>query len=385
MTADHKEILRRLEAGEPSSQVSLAMGVTVSTVYRIRRAEGKVAEHDNARVARETRAGLAPRIRELLDKGMSATQVCESLGIGYDTFRKTVSEHAIEVKKARTGRPTLKGRLFPEALRLHESGRSQTEISKEISVPLGTLSRWFHEEGIHIYRIDRDPHRDRSGNFGATPEERSAVAAAGGKAATENLENRKCDYPPCGQVFTRGRTGSGRMTRDRYCSPEHFYAHRREMSGATTTYTCGFCGKEFQWWTRQPRKYCSQEHYMRANKGMPKYGFDGHLLESGYEAAFVGLCSVRGIPFEFFDRIEAVEWAPGGWYGPDFVIRNGDSLYIDTKGWKSTPQKWQAFREQRGHLAILRKEDLDELFLLPTAAQVLAVIKAKAAEQESAQ
>lgn len=123
---------------------------------------------------------------------------------------------------------------------------------------------------------------------------------------------------------------------------------------------------------------------MKANKEVPKYGFKGQVLDSGYEAAFVGLCSVRGIPFEFFDRIEAVEWAPGGWYGPDFVIRNSDSLYIDTKGWKEAPAKWQAFREQRGLLAILRKEDLDELFLLPSAAGVLAAIKAKAIEQASA-
>lgn len=360
----------------------MAMNITVSTVYRIRRTAGLVAEHDNARVAREMRAEQAPRARELLSKGMSPTQVCAQMEIGYDTFKKIVAEHSIEVKKGRTGRPTQKGRLFPEAKKLHEDGKSQTEISKEIGVPLGTLSRWFHEEGIHIYRIDRAPHRDRSENFGATPEERSATASAGGKAAAESLEQRACDYPPCDQVFTQGRTGSGRMTRDRYCSREHFYAHRREESGATTTYTCEFCGKEFQWWTKQPRKYCSQEHYMKANKGVPKYGFKGQVLDSGYEAAFVGLCSVRGIPFEFFDRIEAVEWAPGGWYGPDFVIRNSDSLYIDTKGWKEAPAKWAAFREQRGLLAILRKEDLDELFLLPTGAAVLASIKAKAIEQQ---
>jgi DNA invertase Pin-like site-specific DNA recombinase len=383
MAADQKEILRRLEAGEPPSQVAMAMNVTVSTVYRIRRTAGIVTEHDNARVARESRAEQAPRVREMLGKGMSPTQVCAQMEIGYDTFRKITSEHGIETTKGRTGRPTLKGRLFPEAARLHEGGMSQTEISREINVPLGTLSRWFHEEGIRIYRIDRDPHRDKSGNFGSTPGERSAAASAGGTAAAESLENRTCDYAPCGRVFTRGRTGSGRMTRDRYCSPEHFYAHRREESGATTTYTCGFCGKEFQWWTRQPRKYCSQEHYMKANKSVPKYGFNGQVLESGYEAAFVGLCSLRGIQFEFFDRIEAVEWAPGGWYGPDFVIRSTDSLYIDTKGWKDATQKWQAFREQRGPLAILRKEDLDELFLLPTAAQVLAAIKAKATEQET--
>jgi DNA invertase Pin-like site-specific DNA recombinase len=377
-------MLRRLDAGMPPAQVALEMNVTVSTVYRARRTAGITAEHDNARVAREVRAEQAPRVREMLAKGMSPTQVCAQMEIGYDTFRKIVGEHGIEVTKGRTGRPTLKGRLFPEARRLHEEGKSQTEISKEIGVPLGTLSRWFHEEGIRIYRIDRDPHRDRSGNFGVTPEERSATAVTGGKAAAESLEERTCDYPPCGRVFTRGRTGSGRMTRDRYCSPEHFYAHRREESGATTTYICEVCDKEFQWWTRQPRKYCSQEHYMKANKRIPKYGFHGQVLDSGYEAAFVGLCSVRGIPFEFFDRIEAVEWAPGGWYGPDFVIRNGESLYIDTKGWKEAPQKWRAFREQRGPLAILRKEDLDELFLLPTAAGVLAAIKAKAAEQESA-
>jgi hypothetical protein len=54
---------------------------------------------------------------------------------------------------------------------------------------------------------------------------------------------------------------------------------------------------------------------------------------------------------------------------------------VDTKGWQQEPRKWHVFREQRGPLAILRKDDLDELFQLPTAATVLSTILATARTQ----
>lgn len=370
--------------GLVASAIAHELHLSPSTVQRALREAGVPREHSTAKISRELRAEQAPQVRELAVQGVSATQICQQLNLGYDTLRKIVKENAIELPQARTGRPSKKDQYWPRVSEMLARGMSQTEISAELGIKLGTLSLWIRDAGIEYHRIDRTDH---TRNLGKTAEERAQNGAAGGKAAAESLITVYCLYPPCGAPVARGRTDSGRMTRDRYCSREHAYAARREGSGKTMTYICEYeqCeSPEFTWWTNQPRKYCSREHFHRANKNVPEYGFEGHRLQGGYEAAFVGLCSVRGIQFRFFDRAECITGPAGSIYGPDFVVDvRGTTVYIDTKGQQKDSANWKQFREDKGHLVVLRREGIDLLMRsTETRTDVLAALKVKAIEQE---
>jgi hypothetical protein len=384
-TATRQRVLEHQErTGDPADKIALVLHLSPSTVARILREAGRGQEHRGAASARQLRAGQAPPVRQLAADGVSPTQICKRLRLGYNTLKLIAAEHDIELPAGRTGAPSAYDQKIGRIRELAAAGLSQSEISHRTSVPMPTLTRWLARAGLVI---ERDPGRtrdpDHAANFGSTPEERTAAATRGGQSGVGDKEII-CLY--CQQPFARGRTGSGRSSRDRFCSPEHAYAHRRETSGKTIEAECACgCGEKFLTWASRPKKYISREHWLKANKGVPQYGFEGHVVQGGHEAAFIGLCSLRGVPFEFFDRSQVVRWNGSEFnvYGPDFVLQHRGPLYVDVKGWQQEPRKWAAFREQRGPLAILRKEDLDELFLLPTAAGVLAAIKSKAIGQEA--
>lgn len=381
--ATRQRVLDRLkDTGDPAAKVALDLNLSLSTVSRVLREEKQEAEPKVASPARELRARRAPEVRRLVSAGTSPTQICSQLSLGYDTLKLIAAEHDITLPRGKAGAPSAYDQKIGRIRELADLGLSQSEISNRVSVPPATLSRWLNRAGI---TIERDPGRTRSPeqarNFGATPQEHAETSARGGRTGIGDCDI-SCLY--CGTVFSRGRTGSGRTSRDRFCSREHAYAYRRENSGKTTTVTCACgCGERFLTWSARPKKYISREHWLKANRHVPEYGFDGHIIQGGHEAAFIGLCSLRGITFEFFDREDSVDWAdsPDSAYGPDFVIQHHGAVYVDTKGWQQDPLKWAAFREQRGLLAILRKEDLDRLFLLPAAPAVLSAIKEIAMEQ----
>lgn len=367
-----------------ADQIALVLHLSPSTVHRVLRESGQHREHKATSTARQMRAEEAPAVRQLADAGVSPTQICKQLHLGYDTIKLIAAEHDIRLSSGRTGAPSAYNRKIAEVRRLAENGLSQSEIAHRTSTSLPTLTRWLKQAGI---TIARDPGRTResgqASNFGDTPEERKDAARRGGEATAESLTEITCLH--CQQPFTRGRSGSGRTSRDRYCSPEHAYAHRRENSGKTITATCACgCGEQFLTWASRPKKYLSREHWIKSNRRVPEYGFEGHVIQGGHEAAFIGLCSLRGIRFEFFDRAQAIRWdGEESGYGPDFsVMIMGEQVYVDTKGWQQAPEKWSSFRAQRGLLAILRKEDLDQLFLIPRSTYVLQAIKFKAIEQE---
>jgi hypothetical protein len=370
---DHQE-----QTGDAPDKVALDLRLSLSTVRRVLREGGRTSEHKAKTVAREMRAEAAPEVRRLAEAGENAHQICQALHLGYDTLKLIAAEHDIEIQAGRRGAPTAYDQKIGRVREMAGQGLSQSEISHRLSIPLPTLRRWLDKAEIEM---TRDPGKTRdpgqASHFGPGDAQRGGQASVGDKAIT-------CLY--CDKPFARGRTGSGRSSRDRFCTPEHGYAYRRENSGKTITVTCACgCGEQFLTWAARPKKYLSREHWLKGNRAIPEYGYEGHIIQGGYEAAFIGLCSLRGIPFEFFDRDQVVQWngAEDNVYGPDFVLQHHGPLYVDTKGWQQEPRKWSAFREQRGPLAILRREDLDELFLLPTAIQVLGAIKDRAEKQGS--
>lgn len=261
------------------------------------------------------------------------------------------------------------------SLESYGKGATIETIASTLGRSVNTVSGWLYEAGVEVLRsVDRQ-----------TPEQRAEYSAKGvtaRQAKTQGPAKKICEYEPCGKEF---ELPAGRRTsRQRYCSRDHAFAARREGSGKTTTYTCQYepCGKDFSGWTNQPRKYCTHEHYLRSNKNVPEYGFEGRVLQGGYEAAFIGLCSVRGLPFEFFDRAECVG-RPGSLYGPDFkVVADNKTIYIDTKGAERHSARWGEFRVARGPLVILRREGLDELMrTTQTRGELLVALSAMAAAQ----
>lgn len=384
MTNDEQILALHAEGLAPAT-IAQKLRITPSTVYRALRKKGIKREHSATTTARQIRDEMAPQVKELIDQGVSPTQICVQLNLGYDTLKKIAEENGLTLPRGKTGRPSEKDQKWPRALELLQQGRSQTEICAEMNIRLGTLANWVRDEKFEYTRIDRTDH---TANLGKTASERAQNGAAGGKAAAEGLTTVFCLYPPCDAPVARVRDASGRMSRDRYCTREHAYAARREGSGKTTTYVCQYAKcehPEFVWWTNQPRKYCSRKHYQLSNRGVPEYGFEGQILKGGYEAAFVGLCSVRGIQFEFFDRSQCVEWTPGDWYGPDFKVDvRGTSVYVDTKGAEQNSPKWTRFRAERGRLVILRREGLDTLMReTSTATEALSALKVMSIEQET--
>lgn len=354
-TATRERVLERHRAGDPASRIAHVLHLSPSTVHRALREAGVQREHKATVEARASRAEQAPMVRRLVEAGMTTTQICGELRMGHGTLKQIAEEHGIVLRQAKVGAPSRKVELMPKVRELVDHGKSQSEIAKELDLMLPTLSRWLKQEEIHLGRIDRSPAR--TSNLGATPEELSAMGRRGGQASAEALEDVACLY--CGENFTRKRASSGRASRGVFCSKEHAYSFRRENSGKTSVYSCEYCSKEFSWWTNQPRRYCSREHFFKAGKSVPKYGFKGKILESGYEAAFVGMCSILGVPFKHFNREEQVEWKPGSSYGPDFTISvRGKVVHVDTKGRERGVYKWEAFREKQGLLAIIRRDDL---------------------------
>lgn len=81
-------------------------------------------------------------------------------------------------------------------------------------------------------------------------------------------------------------------------------------------------------------------------------------MDSTWEGLFWCLCKFLKIPVERTDRAEAIEWAPGQHYAPDFKIGR---FYVEVKGLEDEddPAKWDAWNNQTGRLLILDQKLLD--------------------------
>lgn len=346
--------------------------VTTSTVIRDLAKLGIHSEHAASKFGREYRAELAPSVRELVEAGVTSAQVCERLRMSYDTLRTLAAEHGITLVKASPGRPSRKAALFPRARQMWDDGSSQSEISVELDVPLGTLSRWFSDEGVEVHRIDRSDQSGRHLNFGSTPEERSQTARDGGVASGEALgplPTKTCEH--CGETFTHAR--DEQRSRKRFCSREHAYAHRRQNSGKTTTYTCRGCTKEFQGWTNTPREYCSRKCFY--GRTPTQIGVDGVLLDSWWEAALMGVARLLDVPCSRVDRSTLVE-SDAGYYAPD-VLFPTLGVHVEVKGQVDPDDtiRWAAWRAQRGPLVVLGRDELDELRRAHSDAIFLAILQ----------
>lgn len=367
-----KRVAEMHAQGASNGEMAKSLQVTLSTVSRDLAALGLRSLHAATKFGIEYRAQMAPQIKTLADQGLSANQISLQLGMGYDTLLKVAREHEIIFAEAKVGRPTRRNLLWPQVEKMWVEGSSAMDICRALHLNYSTLASWFRAEGVAMER--RQNYENQAKHFGTTAEDRAETARRGGQAGKQNQVTAVCEY--CEKTFTRPY-GNARTGRQRFCSTEHAAAYRRERSGKTTTYTCEYCGEEFDGWTSTPRKYCTQAHYLRATKKVSNYVVqDQDMVLKGYEVAFLGLCQIMGIPCGQFDRSQVIEVEIDGKkrvYGPDFVVTLDDGpLWVDPKGrvHQYAEEKWAAFRAQRGRLAIVFKEDLERLRVLDKAAFV---------------
>ena len=170
------------------------------------------------------------------------------------------------------------------------------------------------------------------------------------KAKVAEPVNRKC---PCGQpVF---RPGENTASDRKYCSAEcrSKYGKPSKVKDPSkwVTFPCQTCGKAVD--RRKsvpgPRKFCSNECAAKHTKAVRHYmARDSDVvLDSTWEMLVYGIFAFHKIDIERFDRAEVVEWEPGHWYGPDFILpRIG--VAIEVKGVEDPDdrRKWEAFTER---------------------------------------
>ena len=271
-----------------------------------------------------------------------------------------------------------------EAFRLYlEEGLYQREVAERVGVTPTTVLRWMKAEGIEARKgRHKDPARNASGvcadcgkTFEYLPSQRSGTYCSVAcrdrhKAKVAEPVNRKC---PCGQpVF---RPGENTASDRKYCSAEcrSKYGKPSKVKDPSkwVTFPCQTCGKAVD--RRKsvpgPRKFCSNECATKHTKTVKHYAVreSDMVLDSTWEALFVGQCGWFKVECRRFDREGVIEWRPGQWYGPDFVLPEL-GVTVEIKGVEDPDDraKWDAFREKVGPLAVIDKVVLQEIRMIDT-------------------
>lgn len=328
------------------------------------------------------------------------------------------------------GRPSGKSLHIDKIRELYCSEEwSLSEISQELGISVQTLSRWLGEEGIELQPRHRNP------NAGRTAEEQAEINArvselrmGKGTGARKISQSAACEQ--CGDEFVlttptqRFCTRSCARTADgiavstqngaqwlasdaslcpcgqsrisyavrhttKYCSPEcrELYGLKKGKArdeANYVTFSCQHCGQEVV----RPRsyvgafKYCSNACAVRHTKVKKHIAVgDAVVLDSGYEAAFYGICCVHKVRCDRYDREYGADWGESGYYAPDFAVWiDGKSIPFELKGMEGEEDvlKWAAFREQRGPLVVLDGEALKKLFT-PDSGNFLRALRSLAA------
>lgn len=171
------------------------------------------------------------------------------------------------------------------------------------------------------------------------------------------------DLCPCGKAISFEQ----RHTR-RYCSEEcrkKFTPKKQVDPTKSITFNCQNCGKEV---TRNRKygnganKYCSNPCAQKHTKIKRHIVVeDAVVLDSGWEALVWGLFTFLKIPIERYDRAKGIEWAPGHYYAPDFLLPTL-AIAIEVKGLEDDEDdsKWDAWKRVRGErLQVLSHDNLD--------------------------
>jgi glutaredoxin-related protein len=160
----------------------------------------------------------------------------------------------------------------------------------------------------------------------------------------------------------------------KYCSPacrkQYGKPSKVKDPAKYRTFVCENCNKQVTRLKRLGAKFCSNECAAKFTKTKHHLAFrdDDVLLDSAWEGLLWCLCRFLKVPIERVDRAKAVEWAPGRWYAPDFLMGH---TYIEVKGLEDPEDwdKWHAWNNKVGRLLVVdlkmmnkfRKMNRDEL------------------------
>lgn len=146
------------EKGRTYASIAEELDVPFSTIVSWCSGIGPAREH----VARERRARLMPRIRELYEQGVPGTRIAKELGIGVTTLydwlnaegwqKKKRTEYVTEELRERIRRKMsidADGKLRKQATRMYvDEEIATTEIAEKLSVTAVTVGAWLEQEGI---------------------------------------------------------------------------------------------------------------------------------------------------------------------------------------------------------------------------------------------
>lgn len=269
--------------------------------------------------------------------------------------------------------PSKKALYFAQILERYESGVSVAEACEDLPVTYGHVCRWFKEEGIPIrkagrHRRERTVHHITCRQCGSAFDTSRKDAVFCSRDCTnqwqrENktrLPDREC--VGCGASFHPNNVNQIYCTHP--CARRHQRVRQKDPANHIT-FTCQNpnCGKE----VTRPRsapghKFCSNECAAKITKAV-HHVIDmetSTVLDSGWEALFWGLCKFLKVPIERVDRALAIEWAPGQYYAPDFIM---GGTYVEIKGLEDDEdqEKWHAWNSYgHGRLLILDQKLLEQ-------------------------
>lgn len=339
------QIRRLAGSGASISEIATEVGVPASNVRR-----WAAEESIDLMSARDKRRQDAI---QMYREGSTIAEVEAATGVPASSVQRYVSQAGISRPQGNTSRRAFKKeRNLERVLALHAEGKSVYEIAALLpeSVSYQSVGRWISQEnltpdyGMKDHSVAKAKAERRQGAVQRLRDGEKAtdIAADLGVAATTVYRWAGV----AGMEFTpRGKKADPSKKR---------------------IFTCQNCGEEATRYkaARTAFKYCSStcaEKHTRTKEHIILE--DGTVLDSKWEALFIGVMSMLNINCERHKRDLGVTWGEvGHWYAPDFYLPT-DELYVEVKGVPrpGDPVKWAAFREQVGPLAVLDRDGLNRL------------------------
>lgn len=293
----------------------------------------------------------------LYAQGKRNSEIAEALGLHQSVVSRWLLEEGVNKDE---GGAALAAKIDArEAIRLYGNGATIEIIAKHLRRGENTVAGWLGEAGVHIQSaIER-----------RTPEQQRAYALLGAAAtkAKAAAEERICKH--CKQPYTV-KSALKKSSPQKYCTRKCAADARRDPDKKLTT-TCETCEEPFETYLHRPAKFCSRNCADQGRRAI-QWEFDGNVLDSSWEALFVGLAAMNGLPCTRFDRTGVVTWnGDGNVYGPDFTIApRGQQIAVEIKGAQedSDRLKWAAYRRTGALLVVLNRALLNELKPLSAAA-----------------
>lgn len=296
-----------------------------------------------------------------------------------------------------------KAQLLPRVKQLHfDEGMTLRAISDLLGVHEITLAKWIRAEGLTPRRSGYKQHQViRAARAGETKVKRNC-RQCGAEFEDYEYRNRAFCNRDCTNTWQREHAADEKFRRwcpcgqevlnnpyqNKHCSPEcrKKYGKKRPADPANTIEaicqnpSCARPERKFTHPKAQGyRKYCSdkcsQEHVRPAEQ------------MNGLEQLFMSLTRLMGIGCRRPEGAEQIPFGPRGSYAPDFILDwQGETLSVETKGdrWVKgdTAAKHALWRRERGRLAMVFKDDMQELRMMPDAQAYWSALKVKAISQE---